>query len=182
MKRALLLVAVLAAAVALEYALRDRDSATPGGQRVPVPNDDVELPPPAPLAASPAMVQSRPQGQRKPMVMADVVENAERLAATDATVEDDLQVVGELLRVYSRHMGSVPEGGLNEEIVACLRGKNPKKITFLGSDNAKLNPAGELVDRFGTPYYFHPVSADLIEVRSAGPDQKLWSNDDVLLD
>jgi len=116
------------------------------------------------------------------MVMADVAANAERLNDPDSTVNEDLQIVGELLRVYTRYIGSAPEGGLNEEIVACFRGKNPMKITFLGSDNAKLNEAGELLDRFGTPYYFHPVSADQIEVRSAGPDQKLWSNDDVLLD
>jgi hypothetical protein len=37
------------------------------------------------------------------------------------------------------------------------------------------------LDRFGTPYFFHPISETRIDVRSAGPDRKLWTEDDVWL-
>ncbi|MEP4078337.1 hypothetical protein [Haloferula sp.] len=183
MKRALMLLAILAAAVGLEYALRDHGPVELEKQDQAAPDKPVSASP-APVVTRPSapMVKSVPQTPRKPIVLEDVVANADRLNDPNATVEEDLQIVGELLRIYSRHIGVGPEGGLNDEIVACFLGKNPKKITFLGADNAKLNEAGELLDRYGTPYYFHPVSAEQIEVRSAGPDQKLWSNDDVLLD
>ena len=39
---------------------------------------------------------------------------------------------------------------------------------------------GELVDRWGTPYFFHSVSAEKMEIVSAGPDKELWTDDDVV--
>lgn len=45
-----------------------------------------------------------------------------------------------------------------------------------------INEAGELLDRFDTPYFFHPISSKHIEIRSAGPNQKIGNNDDILLD
>jgi hypothetical protein len=35
------------------------------------------------------------------------------------------------------------------------------------------------VDRWGTPLYFHAISRDRLEVRSAGPDKVMWTEDDV---
>jgi hypothetical protein len=89
-------------------------------------------------------------------------------------------VLVELIRVYTRSMGAVPEGGLNEEIVHGLLGNNPKKLVFMKKDHAKINEQGELLDRFGVPYDFHPVSAELLEIRSAGPDRLIFTSDDVV--
>lgn len=198
MKHGLLLLAILAVAMGIIFRFQNRyktESAERSSEEIAEEEVQASLEPnpPQPEKAElekaepmkpvkPAMVAPAEHLPRKPIVMADVVTIADRLNEADASVEDDLQIVGELLQAYTRFIGTGPEGGLNEEIVACLRGKNPKRITLIGPDNAKLNEAGELLDRFGTPYYFHPISADDIEVRSAGPDQKLWSNDDVLLD
>ena len=39
---------------------------------------------------------------------------------------------------------------------------------------------GELCDRWGTPFFFHAESAARMEIRSAGPDRRLWTEDDVV--
>ncbi|MEO1844642.1 MAG: hypothetical protein ABGZ37_10240 [Akkermansiaceae bacterium] len=106
---------------------------------------------------------------------------AESLNDPEASAEDDLGVVEELIRNYQQRLSRVPTGGLNEEIVGSLRGRNPWKLVYIGEENAELNEKGELLDRFGTPYYFHPISETRIDVRSAGPDRKFWTEDDVWL-
>jgi hypothetical protein len=70
---------------------------------------------------------------------------------------------------------------LNEEIVERLLGFNEKKVRFLPDPFEYLNGRGELVDRWGSPYFFHPVSAEEMEIVSAGPDKILWTDDDVMM-
>lgn len=35
------------------------------------------------------------------------------------------------------------------------------------------------MDRWKTPLYIHAASRDRLEIRSAGPDQKMWTEDDL---
>lgn len=105
-----------------------------------------------------------------------------RLNSSEGTVETDIAIVQTLIFLYSHfNNGAVPQGAYNEEITAKLRGENSKRFSVLPPDNAAnvLNARGELLDRWGTPYFLHPVSSELIEIRSAGPDRKLWTKDDV---
>lgn len=69
--------------------------------------------------------------------------------------------------------------GANEEIAAALMGKNSSKLVFLKSPSPALNASGQLIDRWGTPLYFHAESKDRIDIRSAGPDRQLWTEDDI---
>ena len=39
---------------------------------------------------------------------------------------------------------------------------------------------GELIDRWGTPFFFHQLSREFMQVRSAGPDRRHFTADDVL--
>ncbi len=82
------------------------------------------------------------------------------------------------IRHYSQRFGGNPVGS-NAEIVKEMTGGNPKGATYLPSELQRLNDRGELIDRWGTPYFFHQNSANFMEVRSAGPDKKLWTSDDV---
>ena len=41
---------------------------------------------------------------------------------------------------------------------------------------------GELLDRYGSPYIFHPLKSDVMDLRSRGEDGQLWTADDVALD
>ena len=45
----------------------------------------------------------------------------------------------------------------------------------------RLNAAGELVDPWGTPYFFHQLSATEMEIHSAGPDKVMWTRDDLVI-
>ena len=44
-----------------------------------------------------------------------------------------------------------------------------------------VNEKGELVDPWGTPYFFHQLSAMEMEIRSAGPDRIMWTEDDLVI-
>lgn len=93
--------------------------------------------------------------------------------------EHDLEVIENLLSLYRQIFGGNPPGGFNREIVAALLGGNPRRLAILPPDLAALGPEGDLLDRWGTPFYFHPVSRQVMEVLSAGPDKLLWTPDDV---
>lgn len=68
----------------------------------------------------------------------------------------------------------------NEDLVLFLKGANPHQTAFLNADSPALNEAGQLIDRWGSPIIVHPVSRKLLEIRSAGPDQKPYTEDDFL--
>ena len=134
-----------------------------------------------PLAASRDPTQARvaerlPGGIR---LLPEAKELTKELNQPDQPPEHDLEVMENLLATYRGIFGQNPPGGLNSEITAALIGANAKQLAVMPPDQAFLNAKGELVDRWGTPFYFHPVSSSVMEVLSAGPDQKLWTPDDV---
>lgn len=90
----------------------------------------------------------------------------------------DLDKVSLMLRDYRTRMGENPTG-TNAEIMKAVMGGNPKKAQLGPPEGQQVNGNGELVDRWGTPYFFHQVSKSDMEIRSAGPDQKMWTDDDV---
>lgn len=94
------------------------------------------------------------------------------------TLFDDVQTVNILLEEFRRAFGAMPTGELNDEIVRRLQGENPKGIAVLPKSHSSISAEGELLDRYGTPYRFHPESAWHMTVRSAGPDKIMWTNDD----
>jgi hypothetical protein len=69
--------------------------------------------------------------------------------------------------------------GANEDIANALRGKNRAQFRFLPDQHPAFNAQGQIVDRWGTPLYFHAVSRDRLDIRSAGPDRIMWTADDV---
>lgn len=83
-----------------------------------------------------------------------------------------------MLRDYRSLFGENPVG-TNAEIMKALMGGNPRGATLGPPEGASLNEKGELVDRWGTPYFFHQLSKTEMEVISAGPDRKMFTRDDV---
>ena len=71
--------------------------------------------------------------------------------------------------------------GENSEITAALKGRNKLGFAFIPVDCPAINRKGELCDRWGTPYFFHQLSGEQMEIRSAGPDRKLWTPGDEVL-
>lgn len=89
----------------------------------------------------------------------------------------DVQRITRVLRDYRTIAGDNPVGS-NTEIMQALSGDNVKQAKILPPDMS-LNSNGELVDRWGTPYFFHQLSRTSMEVRSAGSDRRMWTSDDV---
>lgn len=72
--------------------------------------------------------------------------------------------------------------GTNPEITAALNGNNPKGANFIQPDaGMRINAKGELVDPWGTPYFFHQLSGTEMEIHSAGPDRVMWTADDLVV-
>jgi len=109
------------------------------------------------------------------------LERALKLNAPDSTVHDDLQVVHEFIDLYRRAFGGNPVG-LNEDITAAITGTaDPSRPGRVFPPSSPAIRDGKLVDRWGTPYWFHPESGTKMEIRSAGPDRNLFTEDDVIL-
>lgn len=84
-------------------------------------------------------------------------------------------------RQYSSRFGGNPVG-TNREITSSLNGGNPAQVVFIApEDGLQINQQGELVDNWGTPYFFHQLSAAEMEIHSAGPDRRMWTTDDLVM-
>jgi len=94
-----------------------------------------------------------------------------------AAVENDLEHIRLMVREYRDVVGENPVG-TNDEIMKAVLGDNIKQAKFGLPEGQSLNGKGELVDRWGTPYFFHQVSKTQMEIRSAGPDRVMWTGDD----
>lgn len=106
--------------------------------------------------------------------------------AIAATSESDslppktiLENMGRTIQQYASTFGENPVG-TNPEITSALQGQNPKHINFLKQDGNRVNALGELVDAWGTPYFFHQISGHEMEIRSAGPDRVMYTGDDLV--
>ncbi|MGH7971460.1 MAG: hypothetical protein ACREIC_22305 [Limisphaerales bacterium] len=91
-----------------------------------------------------------------------------------------LENMRRVITQYGEMFGGNPVG-TNQEITRALQGDNPKGINFLKADGNRVNANGELVDVWGTPYFFHQLSGTVMEIRSAGPDHRMWTDDDLVI-
>jgi hypothetical protein len=123
----------------------------------PYANIGRQPPPPTPASATPPP----PQGDR-------------------AAVMLSMDKVKLMLRDYRTLMGENPVG-TNAEIMRAVIGGNPRGARLGPPEGVSLNGSGELVDPWGTPYFFHQLSGSEMEIRSAGEDRKMWTSDDVIL-
>ncbi len=82
------------------------------------------------------------------------------------------------VRDYRLRLGGNPVGN-NEEITRAILGDNVKQVKFPVPEGSQINAKGELCDPWGTPYFFHALAKDRMEIRSAGADRQMWTPDDV---
>ncbi len=102
-------------------------------------------------------------------------------ASTEVGPQTALQNVRHAVHQYGEMFGGNPVG-TNPEITSQLTGDNPKHINFLNPEpGMHINGSGELVDAWGTPYFFHQISGSEMEVHSAGPDKVMWTSDDLVV-
>lgn len=136
----------------------------------------------------PAAAHSReaPPERRAPddvpeLTLLPVAESAASLNSSDNTPGDDISILALMVSDYGKILGGNPVGE-NDEITAALMGKNPKRLGFLPQDGQFLDSSGRLIDRWGTPYFFHALSGSKMEIISAGVDRKHHTEDDITSD
>lgn len=95
-------------------------------------------------------------------------------AAKVSAATDNLELT---LRDFGAALGGNPVG-TNAEITAALLGDNAKQMKLELPAGSSMNASGELCDPWGTPWFFHQLSAKKTELRSAGPDKQLYTEDD----
>jgi hypothetical protein len=99
--------------------------------------------------------------------------------STDPQGEVELGKVRTMLRDYRTLFRENPVG-TNADIMKAVMGENPKQARLGPPEGQTLSADGELLDQWGTPYFFHQLSGESMEVRSAGPDKTLWTSDDIV--
>ena len=102
------------------------------------------------------------------------------LHAESGSGDEDNDIVNNLFYDFRKYFQQGNPVGMNEDITAALLGDNPQGLAFLPPDHRAIQD-GQIVDRWGTPFWFHSASSNVMEIRSAGPDRKLFTGDDVVL-
>ncbi|HTQ50878.1 MAG TPA: hypothetical protein VMJ12_09210 [Candidatus Acidoferrales bacterium] len=105
---------------------------------------------------------------------------AQPLEVTNVPPDAAVQNMSRAIHQYGEMFGGNPVG-TNPEFTKQLSGDNPKHINFISSEaGMRVNDNGELVDPWGTPYFFHQISGADTEIRSAGPDKVMYTSDDIV--
>lgn len=105
----------------------------------------------------------------------------ERLLAADGSPREDLAALGDLVSGYLQSgLGDARRSiGFNEDLVPALTDTAALGEAALPADHPAIRD-GRLLDRWGTPWQVHPLAHDLIQLRSAGPDRRLYTADDLV--
>lgn len=128
--------------------------------------------------AAPEPTPSPPSEPEEPFIGSTILEG---YGSPEAIPQEDLIRLGHAINNFALLVkGDTPLPlGSNEELSAALRGKNRLQMRFLPDKHPAFNEQGQLVDRWGTPLFFHAESQDRLDIRSAGPDKTMWTNDDL---
>lgn len=164
------------------------------GEPIPVaassPSDSskISLARPASFEQTPALTQKSESLSKLPPAQTQSVvkTTAAALSAPDPDPsglppETVLENVRSAFRNYAARFGGNPVG-TNPEITAALNGGNSGQVQFVNTDDGlRVNEDGELIDSWGTPYFFHQLSGTEMEIHSAGPDRRMWTADDLVI-
>ena len=138
----------------------------------------VEKKPSPPAAVVSVLAPDAPPRDRR-AIDPEIQKLADRLTEHSQTPINDLEIVNEFFTMYLKTFSQLPVGS-NEDLTAILTGGNPKKGVLFPADSPMIIK-GQIVDRWGSPYWLHPTSGADVEIRSAGPDKSLFTSDDVIL-
>ena len=131
---------------------------------------------------------SKPLARVNPQVSNDLVPNpaAQRFASEfDAEAGDpsqDVIILHQLITMYISALGNRQGSpiGNDTDLARALAGLNPMRQYFLPPNHPSLAIPKHIIDRWGSPYFIHPWGHNAYEIRSAGPDRKLFSADDLV--
>ena len=178
-------IVALVIALLVVFAIRPRHRTTADTPEIP-PTGVPALSNPAltPAATAPPAIQTIPTdpvpavlpGTPPPSATVPTVQPG----GTPTELRDEIESIQFALRDYRSALGENPIGN-NAEITKALMGDNPKQVKIPVPPGSSVNGEGQMCDRWGTPYFFHQLSAKQMEIRSAGPDRELNTSDDLVV-
>lgn len=144
--------------------------------------------PSPPPAAAPAATLAEPAPPAPPQLRPRRVATPEapllaheEMLTLEGDAATDLSALADLTRAYlERPVNPAgPPLGFNEDLARALSDPENLGPSALPPDHPALR-AGQLIDRWGTPWQIHPLASNLIQLRSAGPDRRLYTEDDLV--
>jgi hypothetical protein len=104
-----------------------------------------------------------------------------RLLAADGSPREDLATLQDLVATLLQAVPPArrPPLGFDTDLARALADPALLGDAALPPTHPALR-AGRLIDRWGNPWLVHPLSGDLIQLRSAGPDGRLFTPDDLV--
>ncbi|HEY8966050.1 MAG TPA: type II secretion system protein GspG [Candidatus Methylacidiphilales bacterium] len=89
--------------------------------------------------------------------------------------------LGTAIHYYAHDNGDYPKGD-NAAVARALLGENPRGIVYMEFEEGSAPPTDRgFLDSWGHPYEITQPEPDLMVIRSAGPDGKFQTADDVVL-
>ena len=155
---------------------REASRAVPTRSSVTAPRPKVDVARPVILPSSTGTTSGKTSGP----LAEDASPLADELHAPAGTGGQDISIVMNLFSAYRTRYRGFPVGEDNAAFVHALTGHNPGKLAFLPRNHPAIDARGQLLDRWGQPFFFHLLSREALEIRSAGPDQKLYTADDLI--
>ncbi len=161
-------------------------SPTPKPSVVPAAATPEPLVPAEPVRIASAVMPGQPIVRSTPAPATPAAKGAAAPAAAPISAKQtekegarEMEDVRSMFRDFHTRLGENPVGS-NAEIMKAVMGGNSAGARLGPPLGQELNGDGELVDRWGTPYFFHQLAKDKMEVRSAGPDLRMWTTDDLV--
>ncbi len=132
-------------------------------------------PAPPVVVIAPALLPARIATPENPL------HSWERLLVADGSPREDLAALVDLTTNYLQAVPSSrrPALGFNEDLARALVDRDALGDAALPANHPALIE-GKLVDRWGRPWQVHPLSANVLQLRSAGPDGRLYTPDDLV--
>lgn len=106
---------------------------------------------------------------------------ADRIRNSNSDARAEVLALAELVRLCLHALRQSPRRplGVNAEFTAALTGANSLALAYIPPGHPAINSRGELCDRWHRPFLFNPLSAQRVEIRSAGSDGRLFTDDDI---
>ena len=95
--------------------------------------------------------------------------------------EREPEVLLGFFQILRERHGAFPEGEDNAQFMRALAGNNKSGLVVFPVGHRRLDANGALLDAWGTPFAFHPVSRQYLEIRSAGADREMFTADDLVV-
>ena len=178
---------IVGLAIILGLVAQHRKSAAPAGEKLPpavaISNAFATASPQANAAINSSFAPASARVDVQPSPGEVSLPHAGPAHAPEITSMEPRIVLGNVRNAianYGQRFGGNPVGS-NAEITRALGGENPQQVNFINPDaGMRLNANGELIDAWGTPFFFHQLSGTEMEIHSAGPDKIMWTDDDLV--